>query len=136
MPVMSLELKVLMCSIVLGLIQLLYAANLATLERGLKWNLSPRDEKMPELSPAAAHASRAFHNFLETFPFFSSLILLTQVMGRNSIITSLGAVIYLICRVIYVPLYVKGIPGYRSLVWFGSMIGIATVFVGVLIYNF
>lgn len=32
--------------------------------------------------------------------------------------------IWLICRVAYIPLYLAGVPYIRSLVWLGSMLGL------------
>jgi uncharacterized MAPEG superfamily protein len=42
-------------------------------------------------------------------------------------LTALGAQIYLICRVVYVPLYAFGVPVLRSLVWIGSAVGLGMI---------
>lgn len=130
--VLSTELKMLFYSAILGIIQLLLATHFATLQRGVKWNLSPRDEKVPELTGAAGRLSRAFKNFMETFPFFIAAIIMVQITQMHSTTTSLGAMIYFWARLIYVPLYALGVPGVRTLVWLISFIGIIMVMAALL----
>lgn len=74
---MTIEWKML-GSIILGLTHVLGAATLATYQRGLKWNASNRDGEAKPLSGAAARATRASLNFLETFPFFAAAIMLAK----------------------------------------------------------
>jgi uncharacterized MAPEG superfamily protein len=99
----------------------------------LKWNLSPRDEKTPELTGVGGRLSRAFKNFMETFPFFIAAILVVHIANRLGPISTLGAEIYLAARVLYVPVYAAGIPGLRTLIWLGSMVGIAMVLFAALV---
>jgi uncharacterized MAPEG superfamily protein len=44
-----------------------------------------------------------------------------------------GAWLWLVCRLVYIPLYLAGIPYIRSLVWVGSLIGLL-VMTAVLIF--
>ena len=125
--VLSTELKMLFYSAILGIIQLLIAASLATSQRGVKWNLSPRDEKQPELTGVAGRMDRAFKNFMETFPFFIAAILIVQITQMQSSASTYGAMIYFWARLIYVPLYAAGIPVVRTLVWSLAFIGIIMV---------
>lgn len=125
--ILSTELKMLFYSAILGIIQLLLATHFSTLQRGVKWNLSPRDEKVPELTGVAGRLSRAFKNFMETFPFFIAAIIMVQITQMHSSISSIGAMIYFWARLVYVPLYAAGIPGVRTLVWLISFIGIILV---------
>ena len=122
--VLSIELKMLFGAIILGLIQLLLAALFSTAQRGVAWNVSARDEKVPELTDYAGRVDRAFKNFMQTFPFFAALILIVQITTLANSETSLGAQIYLYARIVYVPLYAFGIPYVRSLVWGISLVGI------------
>lgn len=125
--VLSTELKMLFYSAILGIIQLLIAASLATSQRGVKWNLSPRDEKQPELTGVAGRMDRAFKNFMETFPFFITAILIVQITQMQSSASTYGAMIYFWARLVYVPLYAAGIPVVRTLVWSLAFIGIIMV---------
>ena len=125
--VLSTELKMLFYSAIFGIIQLLIAASLATSQRGVKWNLSPRDEKQPELTGVAGRMDRAFKNFMETFPFFIAAILIVQITQMQSSASTYGAMIYFWARLVYVPLYAAGIPVVRTLVWSLAFIGIIMV---------
>jgi uncharacterized MAPEG superfamily protein len=125
---MSIELKMLTCSAILGLFQLLFATHLITKVRGLKWNLSPRDEKMPELTGVPARLDRAYKNFMETFVFFIVAVFVVQHSGSNNVVSATGAYMYFFGRLIYVPLYAKGVIGLRTAAWACSLIGIVLVF--------
>ncbi len=124
---MGIELKFLAWAVVLGFVQLLLADVLMTAQRGTKWNVGPRDGEPRPLSGMAARAERAFRNFLETFAFFAAVVLAVVVAGRTDASTALGAQLYLWARLVYVPLYLLGIPYLRSLAWVGSVAAIAMV---------
>ena len=47
---MTVELKLLAFSIVLGLVQIVLASHAASLQRGYVWTASSRDEAMPRLT--------------------------------------------------------------------------------------
>lgn len=105
----------------------------ATSERGLKWNMGSRDEKPLPLSQKSDRLDRSFHNFKETFPFFLGGVLLVLILDSTNQLTTLSALVYLCARLIYVPLYVFGGTGLRSLVWLISIIGILGLYFGVMI---
>ncbi len=98
---MSIELKMLCFSILLGFVELIAASQMATQERGIAWNLSSREEKLPDLTGAAGRMDRAFKNFMQTFPFFAAAVFLVHVAGRASWISVDGAVLYFSSRVIH-----------------------------------
>ncbi len=127
---MSIELKMLVWSIVLGLVQIALAATFVTLQRGVKWNVGPRDGITPPLSPIAGRFDRASRNFLETFVFFAAAVLAVVLTQKGDAQTALGAQVYFWARVAYLPLYAAGIPYLRSLVWTVSMVGLVMVLAG------
>ena len=120
---MSIEIRMLAWSIVLGLAHVLIGATLGTRQRGLKWNAGPRDVT-PPLTGVAARVDRALRNFLETFPFFAAAVLAVVATQRGDAGTALGAQLYFWARLVYVPLYAAGIPYVRSLVWTVAMAGL------------
>lgn len=124
---MTLELKMLAWSVVLGLVQVFLAATLVTRQRGLQWNAGNRDGNPPPVTGAAARAERASRNFLETFPFFAAAVLAVVLAKLNTPHTALGAQIYFWARVAYVPVYVVGIPYLRTLIWAASFWGLLQV---------
>jgi len=126
---MDLELKLLGAAIIIGLVQLLWAAGAARGQQDLKWAAGARDMPMP-ITGAAARLHRAFWNFLETFPFFAAAVLAAAAAGKlGTDLTVWGSIVYVVGRALYAPLYAAGIPMVRSIVWFASLIGLIMILV-------
>lgn len=125
--VMTIEIQMLAWAIALGVLQLLTAATLSSLQRGAKWAVHARDGVAPPLTGVAARMDRAFGNFIETFPFFAAAVLAVLVSGKSDATSALGAQLYFWARVAYVPLYALGVPYLRTLVWTVSLIGLVMV---------
>lgn len=124
---MTIELQLLVWTVLLGVVQLFLAAAMATQQRGLAWNASARDGTPEPLTGVAARLDRAFRNFLETFAFFAVAVLVVTVTQKANSHTALGAQLYFWARVAYVPLYAAGIPYVRTLVWAVSLAGLLMV---------
>ena len=129
---MTIELKMLAWAVVLGLIHVAIAATLSTGQRGLRWNAGNRDGEVVALTGAAARAARASANFQETFPFFAAAVLAILVAQRADAHTALGAQLYLWARLVYLPVYVVGIPYLRTAVWAVALAGLLMVLGGLL----
>ena len=126
---MSVEMRMLTLSVVLGIVQIIAASHAASLQRGYRWTASPRDEQVEPLRGMAGRLNRALRNFLETFPLFAAVVLATQLAGIHNALTIWGAQLYFWARVVYVPLYAAGVPLIRSLVWNVGTIGIVLLIV-------
>jgi uncharacterized MAPEG superfamily protein len=126
---MSIELKMLGWSVCLGLLYVAIAATLATQQRGLKWNAGNRDGEPKMLTGVAARADRASRNFLETFPFFAAALLAVVAQQSATAHTALGTELYFWARLVYLPVYLLGIPYVRTLVWAVSMWGLLILLV-------
>jgi len=124
---MTLELKMLALSIVLGLVQIVLASHAASLQRGYVWTASSRDEAVPNLTGVAGRLERALHNFVETFPLFAAAVLTAHVAGAQSWMTEWGAQLYFWARIAYVACYAAGVFLVRSLVWNVAALGIVLV---------
>jgi uncharacterized MAPEG superfamily protein len=81
-------------------------------------------DNLPEMSVVAARLDRAKNNMLEALPIFLALSLLALVKGGDTNAVTHTALLFLIARVIYVPIYVSGVPVLRSLVW---LVGVASL---------
>jgi uncharacterized MAPEG superfamily protein len=127
---MTVELTILGWCVLLGFAHVFIAAGLATQQRGLKWNASNRDGEPKPLTGVAARASRANHNFLETFVFFAAAVLAVVLAKENTPHTALGAQLYFWARAAYLPIYLIGIPYLRTLVWTVSLWGLLQVLWG------
>lgn len=106
----------------------------ATLELGSAWNAGPRDDRQEPSGVFAGRAERAFGNFRETYPAFIGLSLSLAIVGDLTGWGLIGAWLWLVCRIVYIPLYLAGIPYVRSLVWVGSLVGLL-IMTGVLIFS-
>ncbi len=124
---MPFELHILVWGCVLGLVHILAAGQAKTRQYGVAWNTGPRDGEMPPPAPLAGRLMRAQTNFFETFPIAAAALLLVALLPLNSGTTALGAALWLGARLVYLPLYVAGVPVLRSLVWCVSLLGIVLV---------
>ena len=122
----AIELQLLAVAALIGLVHLLWASAAAQPQRGLKWNVGPRDEPVV-LTGMAGRLERASANFRETFPLFAAAVIVVYLSGRIGFVSAHGALIYVAARVIYLPLYAFGVPVARSIVWVVSFIGIGMV---------
>lgn len=125
---MTTELSLLAWAVVLGLVHVLATGQFTTLQHGLAYGLSPRDEPRP-LTGVGARVERAFNNYMQTFPFFAAAVLVAHVAGRHSGLTIWGAYLYFWGRVAFVPLYAAGIPVARTLAYVVSVVGIVLILV-------
>ena len=100
------------------------------MQYGVEFANGPRDDEAPQ-NDLTARADKALRNFLETYGVFIVLAVVTELSGRSDAFTQWGAVIWLVCRIVYLPLYVTGVQNIRSLVWFSSFIGLVLMFIGV-----
>lgn len=118
------ELTMLGWAVILGLGYIMIAAGLSTSQRGLKWNAGNRDGQALPLTGAAARANRASANFLETFPLFAALLLAVVAAGKASGHSATGADVYFWARVVYLPIYIAGVPYLRTAAWAAALVGL------------
>ena len=123
------ELTALLLAAILGLIYIFAAAIVMTKDRGTQWNAGPRDGDPPPMGNLAGRLERASNNFKETFPIFAVGVLVAFTTGRLSGLSALGAQLYLVGRIVYLPLYAAGVPIVRSLAFMLSVAGIVMVFI-------
>jgi uncharacterized MAPEG superfamily protein len=129
---MSTEISVLVLAAALGLVHIVVQASSALLTRGLRYGLSARDEQQTP-SPVVGRIERASRNFQETFPLFAAVVLAAVVAHKTSSTTATAAWVYLGARVLYLPIYIAGIPGVRTALWMvsiGAIVAIALAAAG------
>ncbi|MDH5799143.1 MAG: MAPEG family protein [Paracoccaceae bacterium] len=90
---------------------------------GVSGHVGSRDE-LPEPGKYVMRARRAQANMLENFPVFATLGLLamaseTADMGQ----AILGAQLFVIGRIIYIPLYLVSVPWTRSVAYGVAFVG-------------
>lgn len=118
------ELLLLAASVVLLVVQIFVQSGTMTKELGGDWNTGPRDDGKKPTGVLAGRAERALKNFLETYPAFVGLALALAVTGRTGGLGLAGAHLWFWARVVYVPLYLAGVPKVRSAVWLVALVGL------------
>ena len=130
---MTQELTILAFCAALGLVHL-FATSLASIrQRGVAWAAGPRDVPGTTLQGLGGRVDRAFKNFLETFPFFVTAVLISHAAGCHNDWTLWGCRAYFGARVLYIPAYVSGVPFARTAMWAVALAGIVSVLVAPLL---
>lgn len=128
-PPLSTELSILAWSAVLLIVYLMVQGQLGTLDRGLGWNAGARDTATKPLGVHAGRAERALKNFGETYPAFIVAVLVAVIAGRTGWWSAAGAWVWILARLVYLPLYILGVPYLRSVAWIISVLGILMILV-------
>ena len=123
---MTIELKLLIWSTALALIQMVVALLAAIAQVGLMPLVGNR-ENLPAFERWVGRAQRAHRNMLESLTVFAALVLVAQVAGRLNATTALGAQLFFWSRLAYAPVYVIGIPWLRTGVWGVSFAGLLQI---------
>jgi len=74
---------------------------------------------------------RAAKNMLENMVVFTALALVASVGGVTDPHVELGARIFYWARLVYIPIYMIGIPVARTAVWAISVIGMGMIFAAI-----
>jgi uncharacterized MAPEG superfamily protein len=115
------ELTCLELSVLLWLAHVLCQAVTARTEFGDAYLFSPRDEERAPKGLACGRASRALANYVENLVPFIAMdlaLIATQHTG------GLGATIWILGRVIYLPIYLMGVVYVRTAAWGISIVGL------------
>ena len=86
--------------------------------------MGPRDE-LPDDGVLRARALKAAQNFSESLPIFLGLGVLSLVVPEaDQALAVFGAQIFVLTRLVYIFVYVAGVPYVRSLVFTAGLIGL------------
>ena len=97
---------------------------------GMLAALGNRDEQQ-ECTGFPARTDRAARNMLENMVLFIALVLVASAAGVTSPQVELGARIFFWARVVYIPIYMIGIPVARTAVWALSIVGMGMMFAAI-----
>jgi uncharacterized MAPEG superfamily protein len=97
---------------------------------GMLAALGNRD-KADDCSDFPARTDRAARNMLENMVLFTALVLVASAGGVSSPDVELGARIFFWARIVYIPIYMVGIPVARTGVWAISIIGMGLIFAAI-----
>lgn len=119
-------------SVILLLLHICLQAMSVTREVGLAWNAGARDARPDLKGVFAGRAQRASDNFRETYPAFVGLVLALAIAGDASGWGLAGGWIWTVARVVYIPLYLAGVPYVRSIAWIISLAGLVLMLVALI----
>ena len=97
---------------------------------GLMAAMGNRDNE-EDCSGFPARTDRAARNMLENMVLFSALALVASVAGVTDPRVELGARIFFWARLVYIPIYMIGIPVARTGIWAISVIGMGLIFAAI-----
>ena len=118
------ELICLELSVVLWIAHILVQAFTARAEFGDQYLFSPRDQAVTAKGVLAGRATRALHNYVENLGPFIAMALGLIVTGHTGGIGGVGAIIWLLARIAYLPIYLAGTLYVRTAAWAVSVIGL------------
>lgn len=130
---MAIELVLLTWVMVLALVQIFLPAYFRNKETGQEYNVGPRDDPGPPVGVITGRLQRAQRNLYETLPLFIGAILVAHLTAKTGTLTLIGAWMYLIARVVYVPLYAFGIPKIRTFAWLIATVGLCMILASLLL---
>ncbi len=113
----SAELVALELSVALFIAHVLAQVLTQTGELGHDYLMSARDELRGTTSALAGRAKRALDNFLENYTPFVALDLALVATGRTGGLGAFGAVLWITARIVYLPIYLVGVPYVRTGCW-------------------
>ena len=115
---MTVELFAALVVIALGLVQVLLQAAEYRRVHGVAYANSAQDAPpATKDSILLGRLTRALRNLHETLPFFLGLVVLLALIGVSTPATQWAAIVFAAARILYLPLYMLGVPYLRGLVW-------------------
>lgn len=99
--------------------------------RGLMYSLSNREETL-ETNHLAHRADRTASNTKENYILFLGLASVAMVSAAPSPLILQGAQLFLLARLVFVPVYFAGITYVRTLVWLAGVIGLIMMLMGLM----
>ncbi len=118
------ELTCLELSVALWLVHIVVQATVGNLELPFGYLFTSRDKPAASSGVLFGRATRALANYVENFTPFVALALALIITQRTGGAGALGATIWVLARIVYIPVYVLGIVYVRTLVWGISIVGL------------
>jgi uncharacterized MAPEG superfamily protein len=93
---------------------------------GLMLSFGNRDN-LPAATPLAGRTERAARNTVDNLLLFAALALAAHAVGADGSQVETGAQVFFWARLVYVPVYMIGIPYLRTAVWAVSIVGLGII---------
>jgi len=121
--IMTGDLWALAAAMLLAVVQLTLSSVLTLRQLGGIWVAGSRDEPR-ETTGVSGRFVRAHRNLLEIFPQFLAALFLVHAANAAGSLSTIGAWMFVIARLLYVPAYAFAPPGVRPICWLAAQIGI------------
>ncbi len=129
MTSLPIELEMLLWSAILYFVQIMLPAGAVDVKEGAAFGVSNR-ENAPDNSVWVDRAERAYRNMAESLLPFACVVMVAVSSGNTGEASAMGATVFFFSRLAYAVLYPAGITPFRSIAWFGGLIG-----TGMIIYQ-
>ena len=123
---MTLDLWAVAATLVLAMVQIGIQSVMTLKQAGPGWVAGPRDQPF-QVTGFGGRMVRAHRNLLEIFPQFVAALFVVHAASANGQLAVMGAWVFFVSRLLYVPAYGFGPPGLRSVFWQGGQIGILVI---------
>ncbi|GHF22935.1 hypothetical protein GCM10017044_16660 [Kordiimonas sediminis] len=123
---MSVELTMLLWSVILYFILIMIAARLALKENGVQAQAGPRDN-LPEPSDTLKRYRRLASNMQENLLMFGLLVGIASAADISTSLTVLGAQLFFYARCAHAVIYIAGWPMVRPLAWISGVVGMGMI---------
>ena len=118
------ELTCLELSVVLWLVHVLVQAVVGNLVLPFGYLATSRDKPAEARGVSYGRSCRALGNYLENFTAFVAVALALIATQRTGGAGAVGATIWIVARIVYLPIYVFGIIYVRTALWVISIVGL------------
>jgi uncharacterized MAPEG superfamily protein len=118
------ELTCLELSVVLWLVHVLVQASLGNAQTPFGYLFTSRDEPTEAHGVSYGRSCRALANYVENFTPFVAVALALLATQRTGGAGAIGATIWILARIVYLPIYVFGVIYVRTIVWGISIVGL------------
>ena len=122
------DLWALVAAMLLAVVQLTLSSVLTLRQLGGVWVAGPRDQPR-EVTGLSGRFVRAHRNLLEIFPQFVAALFLVHAADAVGSLSTIGAWLFVIARLLYVPAYAFGPVGLRPICWLAAQAGIFVIMV-------
>lgn len=99
--------------------------SMSTLSMG--YMMSARDEPR-EVGKMTNRIKRALDNSIVAMTLFAPAVLLLEVQDKTDANSLLAAQVFLVARIIYLPVYALGVPAIRTLAWTAGFAATAVLY--------
>ena len=89
-------------------------------------------DNLPEATAFAGRAERTARNTLDNFVLFAAIALAAHALSPANPHVLLGAQVFFIGRLVYIPVYYLGLKFVRTTVWIISLVGLGMMLAAVL----